>query len=64
MKGEDFMRRIRDERGVYDPIVLSDQMENDELDPREEAFVRGYMAELDGEFDRLYSDEDYEYENS
>ena len=53
---ENVMDRSEDELSVYSGAVLDEQMENDGLDAREEAFVRGYV-------DELYSEESNQLED-
>ena len=35
-----------DDIDIYNDSILEDLMDNDELDPQEEAFLRGYINEL------------------
>ena len=34
------------EQNVYDRDIVEDKMDNDEIDPEEEAFMLGYLGEV------------------
>ncbi len=52
--------KAKDEYSIYDVQVMEDLLDEDELSPQEEAFMRGYIDEPDDDIDDEMDDEDDE----
>ncbi len=49
--------KAKDEYSIYDTQVMEDLLDEDELSPQEEAFMRGYMDEEENEDEEIEVDE-------